>query len=101
MTTVVTGAGLIGTAFAQNAIARGEQVVFVDPEPRADFLKLAWPETTVALHDLTGFEGRCDAIYFAKSETPAPPGMATTAWLASTLIALRASPIPVGIAIST
>ncbi|MPZ40794.1 MAG: NAD-dependent epimerase/dehydratase family protein [Rhizobiales bacterium] len=40
MTTIVTGAGLIGTAFAQNAIARGEQVVFVDPEPRADFLKL-------------------------------------------------------------
>jgi UDP-glucose 4-epimerase len=40
MTTVVTGAGLIGTAFAQNAIARGEKVVFVDPEPRADFLKL-------------------------------------------------------------
>ena len=39
MTTVVTGAGLIGTAFAQNAIARGEKVVFVDPEPRADFLK--------------------------------------------------------------
>ena len=34
MTTVVTGAGLIGTAFAQNAIARGENVVFVDPEPR-------------------------------------------------------------------
>jgi UDP-glucose 4-epimerase len=40
MTTVVTGAGLIGTAFAQNAIARGEQVVFIDPEPRADYLKL-------------------------------------------------------------
>ena len=40
MTTVVTGAGLIGTAFAQNAIARGEKVVFIDPEPRADFLKL-------------------------------------------------------------
>ena len=39
MTTVVTGAGLIGTAFAQNAITRGEKVVFVDPEPRADFLK--------------------------------------------------------------
>ena len=39
MTTVVTGAGLIGTAFAQNAIARGEKIVFVDPEPRADFLK--------------------------------------------------------------
>jgi nucleoside-diphosphate-sugar epimerase len=40
MTTLVTGAGLIGTAFAQNAIARGETVVFVDPEPRADFLRL-------------------------------------------------------------
>ena len=39
MTTIVTGAGLIGTAFAQNAIARGETVVFVDPEPRADFLR--------------------------------------------------------------
>jgi nucleoside-diphosphate-sugar epimerase len=39
MTTLVTGAGLIGTAFAQNAIARGEKVVFVDPEPRADFLR--------------------------------------------------------------
>ena len=40
MTTLVTGAGLIGTAFAQNALARGEAVVFVDPEPRADFLRL-------------------------------------------------------------
>ncbi|HEY7384188.1 MAG TPA: NAD(P)-dependent oxidoreductase [Beijerinckiaceae bacterium] len=39
MTTLVTGAGLIGTAFAREALARGEQVVFVDPEPRADFLK--------------------------------------------------------------
>ena len=35
MTTIVTGAGLIGTAFAQNAIARGEKVVFIDLEPRA------------------------------------------------------------------
>jgi nucleoside-diphosphate-sugar epimerase len=40
MTTLVTGAGLIGTAFAQNAIARGEAVVFVDPEPRTDFLRM-------------------------------------------------------------
>ncbi|MAG92309.1 MAG: NADH-dependent oxidoreductase [Planctomycetaceae bacterium] len=27
---------------------------------------------TIALHDLTGFEGRCDAIYFTKEES-APP----------------------------
>ena len=40
MTTLITGAGLIGTAFAQNALARGEQVVFVDPEPRADFMRM-------------------------------------------------------------
>jgi nucleoside-diphosphate-sugar epimerase len=39
MATLVTGAGLIGTAFAAHAIARGEPVVFVDPEPRADFLR--------------------------------------------------------------
>jgi nucleoside-diphosphate-sugar epimerase len=40
MTTLVTGAGLIGTAFAKEALARGERVVFLDPEPRADFLRL-------------------------------------------------------------
>src|ERR1700752_2250802 len=49
MTTSVTGAGLIGTAFAQNAITRGEKVVFVDPEPRADFLKLKLGEKGYAL----------------------------------------------------
>ena len=40
MTTLVTGAGLVGTSFAQHALARGEAIVFVDPEPRADFLRL-------------------------------------------------------------
>src|SRR5262249_31559804 len=38
MTTLITGAGLIGTAFAQCALARGEALIFLDPEPRADFL---------------------------------------------------------------
>jgi nucleoside-diphosphate-sugar epimerase len=38
MTVLITGAGLVGTAFAQCAIARGDDVVFVDPEPRADYL---------------------------------------------------------------
>jgi UDP-glucose 4-epimerase len=45
MTTVVTGAGLIGTAFAQHAIARGETVVFVDPEPRTEFLRMKLGDT--------------------------------------------------------
>jgi UDP-glucose 4-epimerase len=40
MTTLVTGAGLVGTSFAQHALARGETIIFVDPEPRADFLRL-------------------------------------------------------------
>jgi UDP-glucose 4-epimerase len=40
MTTLVTGAGLIGTAFAAEAITRGEGIVFLDPEPREDFLAM-------------------------------------------------------------
>ena len=38
MTTLITGVGLIGTAFARFALDRGEQVVFVDSEPRDDYL---------------------------------------------------------------
>ena len=38
MTTLVTGAGLIGTAFATEAAKRGEKVVFLDPLPRADYV---------------------------------------------------------------
>ena len=39
MATLVTGAGLVGTAFAREALARGESIVFLDPEPRAEFLR--------------------------------------------------------------
>jgi UDP-glucose 4-epimerase len=39
MTTLVTGAGLIGTAFARHALRRGEKIVFFDPEPRESFLR--------------------------------------------------------------
>ena len=38
MTILVTGAGLVGTSFAREALARGETIVFFDPEPRADFI---------------------------------------------------------------
>ncbi len=31
------------------------------------------PQVKLALHDLTGFEGRCDAIYFTQSESAPPP----------------------------
>jgi hypothetical protein len=30
-------------------------------------------QTKIALHDLTGFNGRCDALYFTKDATGAPP----------------------------
>ncbi|MGE3246745.1 MAG: NAD-dependent epimerase/dehydratase family protein [Beijerinckiaceae bacterium] len=39
MAVLVTGAGLIGAGFAREAIARGEEVIFLDPEPRADYLR--------------------------------------------------------------
>ena len=38
MTTLITGAGLVGTSYALCARARGEKVVFLDPLPRADYL---------------------------------------------------------------
>jgi len=38
MAILVTGAGLVGTAFGQAALARGENLVFLDPEPRREFL---------------------------------------------------------------
>lgn len=39
MTTLVTGAGLIGASFAQHAARRGEGLVFVDPLARSAYLK--------------------------------------------------------------
>ncbi len=39
MSVVVTGAGLVATAYAREAIARGEEIVFIDPEPREDYLR--------------------------------------------------------------
>ncbi len=39
MTTLITGAGLVGTSYAQHALRRGENVVFVDPVPREDYLR--------------------------------------------------------------
>ncbi|MEC8623151.1 MAG: hypothetical protein VXY05_08535, partial [Pseudomonadota bacterium] len=38
MTTLITGAGLVGTSFAQHAIRRGERVVFLDPIPHVDYV---------------------------------------------------------------
>lgn len=39
-------------------------------------VQISSKETEVALHDLTGFDGRCDAILFSKEKT-APPNTST------------------------
>ncbi len=45
------------------------------------------PEATLALQDLTGFNGRCDAIYFSTDANTAPPKAPDelTAWRLATL----------------
>jgi UDP-glucose 4-epimerase len=40
MATLITGAGLVGSSFAQCALKRGERVIFFDPQPRREFLHL-------------------------------------------------------------
>jgi len=71
MTTVVTGAGLIGTAFAQHAIARGETVVFIDPEPRADFLRMKLGDKgyTQMRKDVRDLPGLIECIKANRAET--------------------------------
>lgn len=39
----------------------------------AGSVKLKQGETTIALHDLTGFNGRCDAIYLTTDKSDIPP----------------------------
>ena len=71
MATLITGAGLIGTAFAQNAIARGETVVFLDPEPRADILRMKLGEKgyTLARKDVRDLPALIETIQSNKVET--------------------------------
>ena len=40
MTSLITGAGLIGTSYAREAIAQGDPVVFYDVRPDADYLRV-------------------------------------------------------------
>ncbi|MEI7911100.1 MAG: FAD-dependent oxidoreductase [Verrucomicrobiota bacterium] len=50
-------------------------------------------QATVALHDLTGFEGRCDALLFAKDAALRPPNdLAGLAQLRNNLLDLPAAP---------
>ena len=71
MTTMITGAGLIGTAFAQCALARDEPVVFFDPEPRADFIaaKLGTTDTPLVGGDVRDLPKLVETIQDHKIET--------------------------------
>ncbi len=71
MTTVVTGAGLIGASFAQHALRRQERVIFVDPIPRGDFLRMKLGDTPVeqVVEDVRSLEGLADLFARNKVET--------------------------------
>ncbi len=60
-------------------------------------VNVAKPEVTVALHDLTGFDGRCDAIYFTSDLKETPPNDSTplSAWRKE-LLKLPATPEDMG-----
>lgn len=71
MTILVTGAGLVGTAFAREALQRGETIVFFDPEPRADFLdaRLGPGRVTLVRGDVRDLPALIDAVQRHKVET--------------------------------
>ncbi len=50
-------------------------------------VEIAQSTTTLALHDLTGFNGRCDAIFFTKDPSATPPNdaAALAKWRLATL----------------
>ena len=60
-------------------------------------VNVAQPQATLALRDLTGFDGRCDAIYFTKdlAETPPNDTAPLSAWR-KTALGLPAAPQDMG-----
>ena len=64
MTTLITGAGLVGTAYAIEAAKRGEKVVFLDPIPRDDYLamRLGNAEYEIVSDDVRSLPGLLSAI---------------------------------------
>lgn len=67
---LVTGAGLIGTAFAREAIDRGETVTFFDPEPREAYLRFRLEQRPFALvrGDVRDLPGLIEAAKDAQAE---------------------------------
>ncbi|HEY7168226.1 MAG TPA: NAD(P)-dependent oxidoreductase [Candidatus Binatia bacterium] len=69
--TLVTGAGLVGTSFGQCALKRGESLVFVDPQPRQEFLerKLGRGNFQIVQKDVRDLPALIEAIKAHKIET--------------------------------
>ena len=70
-TTLITGAGLVGTSFGQVALKRGEKLVYFDPQPRRDFLemKLGKSNFEVVQKDVRDLPAIIQAIKDFKAET--------------------------------
>ncbi len=72
MNVVVTGAGLVATAYAREAIAKNCTVTFIDPEPRQDYLRFklgdkGWNLVRKDIRDLPGLvdafrDNKADAV---------------------------------------
>jgi UDP-glucose 4-epimerase len=64
MTTLITGAGLVGTSYALAAAQRGERSVFLDPIPREAYLadRLGDIDYEVVREDVRSLPGVVDAI---------------------------------------
>jgi len=71
MTTMITGAGLVGTSYAIEAAKRGEKVVFIDPIPREDYLamRLGDADYDVVVDDVRSLPGLLSAIDRYNPET--------------------------------
>ncbi len=70
-TSLITGLGLVGTSYAQNALKRGEGVVFYDVAPRKDFLahKLGSANVNVVQRDIRDLPALIETIQKYKCDT--------------------------------
>ena len=59
-------------------------------------VEITKPEAALALHDLTGFDGRCDAVYFTKDSAVPPDGGEPLAQWRRTALGLPEKPINAG-----
>jgi nucleoside-diphosphate-sugar epimerase len=70
-TTLITGLGLVGSSYAQQALKRGESLVFYDVAPRRDFLlnKLGGANVTVVQRDVRDLPALVETIQQYKCDT--------------------------------